>query len=94
MSEPNEINSRFDRIETKLDKLSEAMVSLARTEEKIMAMENDRANQMNRMNRFSEKLDNIEKKCDDNARTVSTINKLFWVVIIAVVGVLVQQYMS
>jgi uncharacterized protein Yka (UPF0111/DUF47 family) len=94
MSEPNEINSRFDRIETKLDKLSEAMVSLARTEEKIMAMENDRANQMNRMNRFSEKLDNIEKKCDDNARTVSTINKLFWVVIIAVVGVIVQQYMS
>jgi len=94
MSEPNEINSRFDRIETKLDKLSEAMVSLARTEEKIMSMENDRANQMQRMNRFSEKLDNIEKKCDDNARTVSTINKLFWVVIIAVVGVLVQQYMS
>jgi uncharacterized protein Yka (UPF0111/DUF47 family) len=94
MSEPNEINNRFDRIETKLDKLSEAMVSLARTEEKIMAMENDRANQMNRMNRFSEKLDNIEKKCDDNARTVSTINKLFWVVIIAVVGVIVQQYMS
>jgi len=94
MSEPNEINNRFDRIETKLDKLSEAMVSLARTEEKIMAMENDRANQMNRMNRFSEKLDNIEKKCDDNARTVSTINKLFWVAIVAVIGVMVQQYMS
>jgi len=94
MSEPNEINNRFDRIETKLDKLSEAMVSLARTEEKIMAMENERANQMNRMNRFSEKLDNIEKKCDDNARTVSTINKLFWVVIVAVIGVMVQQYMS
>jgi uncharacterized protein Yka (UPF0111/DUF47 family) len=94
MSEPSEINNRFDRIETKLDKLSEAMVSLARTEEKIMSMENDRANQMQRMNRFSEKLDNIEKKCDDNARTVSTINKLFWVVIVAVVGVMVQQYMS
>ena len=94
MSEHNEIGSRFDRIETKLDKLSDAMVSLARTEEKIMSMETDRANQMNRMNRFSEKLDNIEKKCDDNARTVSTINKLFWVVIVAVVGVMVQQYMS
>lgn len=94
MSEQNEIGNRFDRIETKLDKLSDAMISLARTEEKIMAMETDRANQMNRMNRFSEKLDSIEKKCDDNQRTVSTINKLFWVVIIAVVGVMVQQYMS
>ena len=35
------------------------------------------------MNKFSEKLDVIEKKCDDNARTVHTINKLFWVAIVA-----------
>ena len=93
MSEPNEINNRFDRIETKLDKLSEAMVSLARTEEKIMSMENDRANQMQRMNRFSEKLDTIEKKCDDNARTVATINKLFWLVASAVIAILVKEFM-
>ena len=94
MSDQNVISNRFDRIETKLDKLSDAMVSLARTEEKLASLETDRANQMQRMNRFSEKLDSIEKKCDDNARTVSTINKLFWVVIIAIVGVMVQQYMS
>lgn len=94
MSEPNEINSRFDRIETKLDKLSEAMVSLARFEEKMEAYNKYREDSWQRMNRFSEKLDIIEKKCDDNARTVSTINKLFWVVIIAAIGVLVQQYMS
>lgn len=93
MSEPNEINNRFDRIETKLDKLSEAMVSLARTEEKIMSMETDRSNQIQRMNRFSEKLDTIEKKCDDNARTVATINKLFWLVASAVIAILVKEFM-
>ena len=93
MSEPSEINNRFDRIETKLDKLSEAMVSLARTEEKIMAMETDRSNQIQRMNRFSEKLDTIEKMCDDNARTVSTINKLFWLVATAVIAILVKEFM-
>lgn len=93
MSEPSEINNRFDRIETKLDKLSEAMVSLARTEEKIMAMETDRSNQIQRMNRFSEKLDTIEKKCDDNARTVATINKLFWLVASAVIAILVKEFM-
>ena len=38
------------------------------------------------MNRFSEKLDQIEKKVDDNHRTVSTINRLFWILLIASAG--------
>jgi hypothetical protein len=33
------------------------------------------------MNKFSEKLDIIEKKCDENAHTVNVINKLFWIAI-------------
>ena len=79
-------NERFDRIETKIDKLTDAIIAMAKMEQKIDNYEKYRDESWARMNRFSEKLDQIEKKVDDNHRTVSTINKLFWVVIIAAAG--------
>lgn len=89
-----EINKRFDRIEQKIDKLSDAMVSLARTEEKIMAMEAERANITDRLNRHSEKLDELSDKVIDNTRTVANINKVVWLVVAAVVGVLVKTFIG
>lgn len=87
------LNDRFDRFESsvlnKLDVLTEAMIKLARTEEKLIAIENDRANQVQRLNRLSEKIDTIDKNVDDNARTVNTINKLFWIVATSAIGVIV-----
>tara|TARA_B100000497_G_C7668479_1_gene403217 strand:- start:945 stop:1226 length:282 start_codon:yes stop_codon:yes gene_type:complete len=79
-------NERFDRIESKIDKLTDAVILMAKMEAKIDNYEKYRDESWARMNRFSEKLDQIEKKVDDNHRTVSTINKLFWVVIIAAAG--------
>ena len=79
-------NQRLDRIEEKIDKMSEAIVNMARLEAKIDNYEKYRDESWARMNRFSEKLDRIEKTVDDNHRTVSTINKLFWVLMIASAG--------
>ena len=84
-------DQRLDRIEEKLDKLSDVVVSIARFEEKMDAYNEYRERSWDRMNKFSEKLDTIEKKCDDNARTVHTINKLFWVAIIAAIGTYVAN---
>lgn len=78
--------SRLDRIEAKIDKLTDAMVSVARAEEKLVNMEQKYAAQYDRMNKFSEKLDELEKIVTTNAATVQTINKLFWVAIIAMAG--------
>ena len=85
-------NKRLDRIEEKLDQMGEVLVSLARFEEKMDAYNEYRDRSWERMNKFSAKLDIIEKKCDDNARTVHTINKLFWVAIIAIAGSIAAQY--
>ena len=79
-------DARLDRIEQKIDKMSEAIIQMARLEAKIDNYEIYREESWKRMNKFSEKLDSIEKTVDDNHRTVSTINKLFWVVIIAAAG--------
>jgi len=84
-------STRLDRIEEKLDKLTEAMVAMARAEEKIVNLQGDHEQMHERLNRFSEKLDSIEKKVDDNHRTVCVINKLFWIVLVAVSGSIAAQ---
>ena len=85
-------NNRLDRIEEKLDKLADAMVSIARAEEKIASMQEFQQNQIERVNRLSVKLDDIEKKVDENHRTVCLINKLEYAALIAAVGAYVAQF--
>lgn len=74
-------NERLVRIEDKVDKLTDALVSIARFEEKMEAYNKYREDSWQRMNKFSDKLDVIEKKCDESAHTVGVINKLFWIAI-------------
>ena len=86
-------SARLDRIESKLDQMSEVLVSLARFEEKMDAYNEYRDRSWGRMNKFSEKLDHIEKMCDDNARTVNTINKLFWIATVAIGSAIAAQFL-
>lgn len=85
-------NVRLDRIEEKLDKLGDAMVSIARAEEKLIAMEQKHAAQYDRMNRFSEKLDSIEKTVQQNTNTVELYNKVVGAAVLAAVGAWATQY--
>ena len=84
-------NKRLDRIEEKLDKKGEVIIAIARFEEKMDAYNEYRERSWERMNKFSEKLDNIDKKVDDNCRTVQTINKLFWIALVAIAGSIAAQ---
>jgi len=82
---------RLNRIEEKIDKMAEAIILMARFEEKLDNYGKYRDESWARMNRFSEKLDRIEKKVDENAHTVGLINKLFWVAIVAASGAVAAQ---
>ena len=84
-------NTRLLRIEEKLDKLADAMVSLARAEEKMAGLKDDHEKMYERVNRLSQKLDEIDRKVEDNAHTVKVINKLFWVAIAAISGSIAAQ---
>jgi len=84
---------RLDRIEAKLDKLADAMVAMARAEEKISSLQDDHDKMYERINRLSVKLDDIERKVDENSRTVALINKIVIAAVIAAVGSLVAQWM-
>jgi tetrahydromethanopterin S-methyltransferase subunit G len=88
---PNETQAqRLDRIEGKIDKLADAMIAIARAEEKLIAIEKNNHSNFDRMNRFSQKLDHIEKKVDDNARTVAIINKVVYLIGASVVAAFVK----
>ena len=69
------------------------MVSLAKAEEKIEALKDDHDKMYERINRLSTKLDDIERKVDENSRTVGLINKIVIAAVIAAVGSLVAQWM-
>ena len=92
MAERQTQSARLDRIETKIDKLADAMVSLARTEEKILSMEKETRHHFDRMNRFSEKLDNVERKVNENAQVVSVINRIAWVATTAIIAAIIKYF--
>ena len=86
-----DMDHRLDAIEEKLDRLTDAMVSMARAEEKILSLQYNYNKMYERMNKLSMKIDDISFKVDENARTVNLINRLFWVVIVASVGAIVAH---
>lgn len=83
---PESTGTRLTRIEDKLDKLADAMVSMARAEEKIAALSDDHDKMYERINRLSQKIDDIEKVVLENQRSVQFMMKLFWVVVVAAAG--------
>ena len=52
-----ELKDRFDRLETKIDKLADAMVKLVEIDTKIDGILNHNSTQDNRLNRHSEAID-------------------------------------
>jgi len=94
-------DTRLDRIESKIDKLSDAIIQIARAEEKIAAIEQrfdhseeDRILISTRVDQLHYKLDNMDESIRTNGITINIINKLFWVVLIAVVGALSTHFVT
>ena len=83
---------RINRIEEKLDKLAEAVVALARAEEKIQTLTSFSKQQSEMIIGLGERLTKVEELVHANASTVNIINKIFWIIIsaaaVAVTGML------
>ena len=74
---------RLDRIETKLDSMSEAIISLARAEEKIYTLMDIQKQQGAQILAVINRIERLDDMVRENATTVSVINKLFWIVLAA-----------
>jgi len=73
--------ARLDRIEEKIDKMSDVIISLARAEERIATMAEFGKQQGEQILTLINRVDRLEILVRDNAQTVNVINRLFWIVI-------------
>ena len=86
-------NNRLDRIETKLDQLSEAIVNLARAEERITVLAKYGEQQAAQILKIVDRLDKLETKVSSNEIIVNVINKLFWIVVTGIIGGVTGMYL-
>lgn len=85
-------NARLDRIETKIDQLSEAMISIARAEEKLIGMEKNAQNAYERLNRHSEKIDELDGTIKEMHTRQELMMKFMWLIVTAVGGTLGSHF--
>jgi len=78
-----EQSARLDRIEQKIDQMSEAIIALARAEEKIITHTEFGKQQGEQILTLINRVDRLEDLVRQNASTVNIINKIFWIVIAA-----------
>ena len=86
-------NDRLDRIENKLDSLSEAIISIARAEEKITMLAKYGETQAVQILKIVERLESLEQKVSSNEIVVNVINKLFWIVLTGIIGGVTGMYL-
>jgi uncharacterized protein (DUF342 family) len=84
---------RLSRIEQKIDKLSDAIVQLARVEEKIADLEVRREEQHERLNNLSKKIDSIDTHVTTLVEKVNVMQRVGWIVLgVFVTGVSAQFF--
>ena len=76
----------MDRIESKIDKLSEVLVQMARVEERLLNQEEDHKHLRKDISNLSDKVSDMEKIVQKNQTTVNIINRVSWIIITGVVG--------
>jgi hypothetical protein len=76
------MEDRLSRVEKKIDTLQEAIVSLARVEERLVTV-------FNRQSHIETKVDAIENKMDclaENIASARTMERLLWIILVASIG--------
>ena len=83
---------RLARIEDKIDKLSDAMINLARAEEKLINIEKANSQHFERMNRFSQRMDDIEDSVNEQGKTVKVMQYIITLTATIFAGVVVKMF--
>lgn len=80
MSQAATADERMSRIEVKLDQLAEAVISIARAEEKIAVLIQDTRDIKISLNDTYSRLHSVELSAANNSSDLKTLNKFFWLV--------------
>ena len=78
--------ARLNRIEVKLDKLTEAMTMIARVDEKLTAV-NARTDRLEfRLDEYESDLDNVKGIVGYNAQSVKIAERFVWILTSSLIG--------
>ena len=84
--------TRLDRIEEKIDKMADAIIALARAEEKISAQEDSTRIILKRMVNQDDRLRMIERDLSHVQDTTRTIKSVVWTITTAIIGSIVAAF--
>jgi uncharacterized coiled-coil protein SlyX len=83
---------RLNRIETKLDKLTEAMTLIARVDEKLTAGSARIDRLEYRLDEQEEDLDKVKAIVGYNSQSVKIAERFVWILVSAVIGLVMYGY--
>lgn len=81
-------DARLERIEKKLDEMGEAIVALARMEERMVSLFKRMDSYDKSQSRNTERLEKLEKVQGFNGQTLRFVERVFWIIISAIIGFL------
>ena len=79
-------DDRLDRIEGKVDKLSDAVVEMARMEERLVTVYKRIDNVEALLKKMDDRLDQMERQALVRGQKIAFAERLFWMVITGAVG--------
>ena len=85
-------DQRLERIEEKLDKLSDTVSDLARIEERMLSVFKRLDRHEKRLDDQEDDLKNLSNSVLLNSKTNTSIERLFWVIITATASVVVYMF--
>ena len=78
-------STRLARIEEKIDKLADAVISIARAEEKLAGLEQLNVDQSRKLQDLDDRLRVVETKVHDIESKMSVFSKVFWIALTALI---------
>ena len=79
---------RLERVEEKLDKLTDAVVSIARIEERVNTVLKNNERFFARLDKLEIRMERVEKKTSLNQKTIGAAERFVWILISAGVGII------
>jgi tetrahydromethanopterin S-methyltransferase subunit G len=87
-----DVSKRLEKLEDKIDKLSEAVIAIARIEERVTTVlkQNDRF--IARLDRLEDRVEIVEQTTKLNKKDVSNGERAFWIVFSAVIAAIMYTF--
>ena len=79
-------DDRLDRIEGKVDKLADAIIQMARTEERLVSVFKRMDNTEATLKKLDNRLDDIERQAIARGQKIAFAERIFWMICTGAVG--------